>query len=125
MTTKVILYFFAAYFFLTGVYIFLAPETFYRLTPGLSDMGPYNFHFVRDISFIFLVSAGAIAYGAARQNKAVIVCGAAWPFLHALFHTQIWAHRGFPFDHIWRVDTVAVILPGLIILWLAVRFKYK
>lgn len=117
------LYIFGLYFFVTGLYIFFAPETFYRLTPGLSDMGPYNFHFIRDVSFSFLAGGGALAYGAFRQNKPVLIFGAAWPFMHALFHSQIWAHRGFPFDHIWLVDTLAVILPGLIVFWLAIKFK--
>lgn len=121
--TRTILYFFAAYFLLTGLYIFFAPEMFYRLTPGLSDMGPYNFHFIRDVAFTFLVSGGAIGYGAYRQLQPILICGAAWPFMHALFHAQIWGHRGFPFDTIWLVDTVGVILPGLIILGLAVRFR--
>lgn len=116
---------FAVCFLVTGAYIFLAPETFYRLTPGVSDMGPYNFHFSRDVSLTFLACGGALAYGVWCQNKAVMVFGAAWPFLHALFHLWIWMHRGFPFDQIWLVDTLGVILPGIFALGLTLKFKAK
>lgn len=120
---KTVLYILAAYFFLTGVYIFLAPETFYRLTPGLAEMGPYNFHFIRDVALTFFASGGAIAFGASSGNRPVVIAGAAWPFMHALFHLQIWGHRGFPLDQVWLVDTLAVILPGLLVLVLAMRWK--
>lgn len=113
----------ATYFLLTGIYIFAAPVAFYENTPGLSDMGPYNFHFIRDVALIFLVSGGALLYGALKRNKGVAIAGAAWPFLHGLFHLQIWAHRGFPFDQIALVDMVAVILPGMIALGLALKFN--
>lgn len=119
---KIIFYTFAVYFLLTGLYIFIAPETFYKNTPGLSAMGPYNFHFIRDISFVFLVSGGALLYGARHMLKPVLICGAAWPFMHALFHTQIWVHRGFPFDTIWLVDTIAVIVPGLLVFGASLLF---
>lgn len=120
---KLLLMIFAAYFGLTGLYIFLAPETFYQLTPGLADMGPYNFHFIRDVSLTFLVCGLALAYGAWKQLKPVLIFGAAWPFLHALFHLQIWGHRGFPVDHIFVVDAFGVILPGFLALALALKFK--
>ena len=112
-----------AYFFLTGVYIFLAPETFYRLTPGLSSMGPYNFHFVRDISFVFLSCGGALVYGAWARNKALTVASAMWPLMHSIFHATIWAHRGFPFDQIWLFDTFAVVIPGISAAVIAIMIK--
>jgi len=62
----------SVYFILTGFYIGVMPETFYRLTPGLDTMGPFNMHFIRDVALTFLVSGGAMLWGGA--------CGAAaWP----------------------------------------------
>lgn len=109
------------YFLLTGIYILTMPETFYRLTPGLDLMGPFNMHFIRDVALTFLVSGGAMLWGVIRRNRVALICGAAWPFLHALYHCVIWSHRGFPFDQIWATDVAAVILPGFFALLLAIR----
>lgn len=113
----------AVYFLGTGLYIFFAPNTFYENTPGLAAMGPFNFHFVRDIALTFLASGGALLFGVIRQNKAALVAGAAWPFMHALFHLQIWVHRGLPFDDIWMFDTAGVVIPGVLALILATSSK--
>lgn len=119
----VVLYILAAYFFLTGLFILLAPKTFYRVTPGLAAMGPYNHHFIIDAALVFLVSGGALFYGVRAENRPVLVVAAMWPFLHSLFHLWVWAHRGLPFDLIWISDTLGVIVPGIIALWLALSFR--
>jgi len=111
------------YFLLTGIYILTMPEMFFRNTPGLSSMGPFNMHFIRDVALTFLVSGGAMLWGAVKRNRTALICGAAWPFLHALYHCVIWGHRGFPFDHIFAVDVAAVIVPGVAALMLACRAK--
>jgi len=109
------------YFLVTGIYILCWPLAFYDNTPGLAAMGPFNLHFIRDVSFAFLVSGAGILYGLKTRQRGAVLIAAAWPFLHALFHAYIWSHRGFPFDFIWFFDLAAVILPGLMALWLAVR----
>lgn len=118
---KTVLLFLAIYFLLTAVYIFFFPQKFYDMTPGLSAMGPFNSHFIRDISFVFFVSGAAMFYGARHAKKDVLIIAAAWPFLHALFHGYIWGHRGFPFDQIWVFDLGFVILPGLLAFYLAFK----
>ena len=118
-----LLYTLAAYFTLLALYVFFLPETFYKLTPGLSMMGPYNLHFIRDVSFAFFVSGAALFYGTRHSKKDVLIIGAAWPFLHALFHCYIWAHRGFPFDFIWFSDAMGVIVPGFTVFILAFKFS--
>lgn len=123
--TKSIFYILAGYFFLTGVYIFFAPQMFYDQTPGVAIMGPFNSHFIRDVSFAFLVSGAALFYGARHLRKDILVIGAGWPFLHALFHAYIWGHRGFPLDKLWAFDLFFVVLPGLIALLLATRLRGK
>lgn len=111
----------SVYFILTGLYILFLPEMFYRLTPGLDLMGPFNMHFIRDVALTFLVSGGAMLWGALRHNRVALICGAAWPFLHGIYHCMIWSHRGFPFDLIWVTDLFAVIIPGFAALLLASR----
>lgn len=120
-----LLYILAVYFTLLALYVFFLPETFYNLTPGLSMMGPYNLHFIRDVSFAFFVSGATLFYGTKHSKRDVLIIGAAWPFLHALFHCYIWAHRGFPFDFIWFSDAMGVIVPGFMVFILALRFAPK
>ncbi len=104
---------------LTFAYIWFAPQSFYDNTPGLSMMGPFSIHFIRDVALAFLVSGGAMLWGAQKRLRPVALAGAAWPFLHALFHVQIWGVRGFPFDFIAGFDFAAVIVPAALGVWAA------
>lgn len=83
---------------LTGLFILSLPETFYALVPGLAAMGPFNSHFVRDVGLAFLASGGSLGWGARTGVAAIAIAGVLWPLLHAIFHVQVWSHRGFPFD---------------------------
>lgn len=105
---------------LTGLFILALPETFYALVPGLSAMGPFNSHFVRDVGLAFLASGALLGWGARTGAAAVALAGVLWPLLHAVFHVQVWSHRGFPFDGIFAFDLAAVILPPFLAL-LAIR----
>lgn len=119
-----ILFMLAAYFFLTGLYLLFAPMHFYSNVPGVSSMGPFNLHFIRDVGLVFIASGGAIAYGVQQGVKSTAVAGACWPFLHALFHLQIWAGmRGFAMDFITLSDFVGVIIPGVLALYLAYKVE--
>jgi hypothetical protein len=101
---------------LTGISIFADPMSFYEIVPGLRLMGPFNMHFIRDVGLAFVVSGGALAWGAYVSAQLLVYAGLAWPSLHALFHIQIWGHRGFPLDGIFAFDLVAVIGPPLLAL---------
>lgn len=105
---------------LTGIHIFVDPMGFYEMVPGLKLMGPFNMHFIRDVGLAFVASGGALAFGAYAETRSLMLAGIAWPGLHALFHIQIWGHRGFPFDGIFVFDLVAVIVPPFLAL-LAIR----
>ena len=109
--------------FLTGPFIFFAPQTFYDTVPGLSMMGPFSLHFIRDVGLAFTASGACVVYGAYRGSKELAIAGALWPFLHGLFHIQIWVKRGVPLDHIAAFDLSAVILPSLLMMVLAVRLE--
>jgi hypothetical protein len=101
---------------LTGIYVFFSPMAFYEMTPGLKLMGPFNMHFIRDVGLAFIASGGILGWGCYTGARSLAYAGIAWPVLHAGFHLQIWGHRGFPFDHIFAFDMVAVILPPLLAL---------
>ena len=105
----------------TGILIFADPHGFYERTPGLAMMGPYSVHFIRDVGLAFVASGVATTFGARGRNRNLALAGAGWPFLHALFHFQIWSHRGFPFDAIAAFDFIAVIAPAFLAVALAWR----
>ena len=112
-----LIYLFAGYYLLTGLYILFAPVHFYNNVPGLVAMGPYNMHFIRDVALVFIACSGAIAWGCRYQIRSTAIAGAVWPALHALFHIQIWVGRDFAVDLIAASDFIAVIIPGFICLW--------
>jgi hypothetical protein len=105
----------------TGVSIFADPHGFYDRTPGLAMMGPYSVHFIRDVGLAFVAAGVATTFGAWRRNRSLAFAGTGWPFLHALFHLQIWSHRGFPFDAIAAFDFIAVIVPAFLAVMLAAK----
>lgn len=71
-----------------GVYMLVAPESWYLAVPGVTTTGPFNQHFVRDIGLIFLFLGGAFLIGAARPDLRIAFWAAAsiWLSGHALFH---------------------------------------
>jgi hypothetical protein len=109
---------------LTGTFAFAQPELFYSLVPGLASMGAYNMHFVRDVGLAFFASGAALLWGTWHREKAMALAGASWPFLHALFHLQVWAHRGFPLDLVFAFDLLAVMAPAVLaVVWLLTKSK--
>ena len=71
-----------------GIYMLVAPESWYFAVPGVTATGPFNQHFVRDIGLIFLLLGGAFLVGAAQPQSRIVLWGAAaiWLSGHALFH---------------------------------------
>lgn len=71
-----------------GVYMLVAPESWYFAVPGVTTTGPFNQHFVRDIGLIFLFLGAAFLLGAAQPRLRVISWAAPsiWLSAHALFH---------------------------------------
>ncbi|MBC7636398.1 MAG: hypothetical protein H7251_12425 [Acetobacteraceae bacterium] len=107
----------------TGVSIVADPPGFYDRTPGLVMMGPYSVHFIRDVGLAFIAAGTATVVGAWQYNRRLALAGAGWPFLHTLFHLQIWSHRGFPIDGIAAFDFIAVIAPAFLAVMLAARLS--
>jgi len=122
---KKLIYFFAAYYLLTGLYILFAPIHFYNNVPGLPAMGPFNMHFIRDVALVFIACSAAIAWGCKHQQRSTAIAGAAWPALHAMFHLQIWAGRDFALDFIAASDFLAVIIPGFVVLWACSKIRTR
>ena len=98
----------------------LAPEAWYQSVPGVATTGPFNHHFVGDIGLAFLAAAAALFLGSLKPER---LAGYALPaaiFLagHALLHLIGYGqHAGA--NGIWLADLVAIHLPALVALWLA------
>jgi uncharacterized protein YjeT (DUF2065 family) len=71
-----------------GIFMLVAPESWYFAVPGVTTTGPFNQHFLRDIGLIFLFLGTAFLIGVARPNLRTPFWGAAslWLAGHALFH---------------------------------------
>jgi hypothetical protein len=98
-----------------GVFMLVAPEAWYFAVPGVTDTGPFNQHFIRDIGFIFLFIAAAFLTGAALPRYRVVVWAAPtlWLAGHALFH--FWEVAvGICGPSVLARDFPAVTLPALI-----------
>ncbi len=83
-----ILYAVAALQLANGFFMLLTPNQWYLAMPGVTETGPFNPHFVRDIGLGFL-SAGAALVLAARQPasaRPLILVASVFLFGHALLH---------------------------------------
>ena len=74
-----VLYAVGGLYLVTAVFMFVAPQSFYDSAPGVAMMGPFNLHFIRDAGLAFLVSGGAIVWGALKVDRTAMVFGVLWP----------------------------------------------
>lgn len=118
---KIILVVIAVIYGVNALIMWFAPEFWYETTPGVSMMGPFNLHFVRDIALIYLLAAAAFIWAVRNHSQTVGFVGASWPCMHALFHVQIWIARGVPIDEVSFVNLVGIQLPA----WAALYIVYK
>ena len=109
------------YYLITGLYIAVLPLVFYETGPGVSDTGPYNMHFLRDVGFAFTVSALGIAYGLKRKLKPLVVFGTAWLAMHGLFHLILWFMH--PSSEGAVNDLVLVVLPAAVVTYLGLTYN--
>lgn len=111
---------FAAGLAVNGSLMLVSPFAWYAAVPGVSETGPFNPHFVRDIGCAFLVSAIGFAWSAfdRQRARAAALVGATFLCLHALVHLwDLVAGREDPHHVI--VEFPAIFLPALLGLWLA------
>ncbi len=103
---------------LNALVMWVFPLWWYETVPGITMMGPFNSHFVRDIGLVYLVSGLGLIYGAKSYSVGVFAC--LWPALHALFHAWIFVQRGMPVDAVSLTNLVLIQLPAWLTLWAAV-----
>lgn len=101
-----------------GLAMMLGPETWYGLVPGVTETGPFNPHFVRDVGAAYLVAAGGLLWFAIdARARAAALAGAAFLGLHGLVHLGEALAGDHP-AHLAR-DLPGVFLPAALGLWLA------
>jgi hypothetical protein len=104
-----------------GLWLVIAPLSFYSTYPGVVETGPFNPHFVRDIGCAYLVSGGAvIAFALDLRARAAVLAGGAFLALHALVHLWDAAAGRETLGQLLR-DLPSVALPALLVLWLALH----
>jgi hypothetical protein len=71
-----------------GIFMLVSPEQWYLSVPGVTDTGPFNQHFIRDIGLVFLFVGAAFLLGVAQAHYRVVLWAAPtlWLVAHALFH---------------------------------------
>ena len=121
---RIILILAAIFFTGLAAQMWFAPQYWYDNTPGVSNMGPFNLHFILDAALAFLASGLAIIWGLAKHDKTALIFGAFWPCLHAAFHIWIWiTMRGMPFDLIAAVNLFGIQLLAWLAMYAAVKTK--
>jgi hypothetical protein len=116
---RLFLFLIAAYYAALAVTMWVMPQLWYDLTPGVAMMGPFNSHFIRDAALAYLTAGGVIAWGTFNRNQGIVVIGALWPAMHGIFHLWIWFTRGVPLDLIAAVNFAGIQLPAWLALWAA------
>lgn len=73
---------------INGLFMLVAPLTWYELVPGVTDTGFFNQHFIRDIGIIQLFLGVAFGIGMVRPERRIGLWAAAtlWLSAHAVFH---------------------------------------
>jgi hypothetical protein len=71
-----------------GLFMLVAPLTWYELVPGVTDTGFFNQHFIRDIGIVQLFLGVAFGIGMFRPEHRVELwaVSTAWLGAHAAFH---------------------------------------
>jgi hypothetical protein len=96
---------------LNGAIMWVWPHLWYDTIPGISMMGPFNSHFVRDIGLVYIIGGGAFVVYANRASDALWLA-ALWPAAHAVFHIWIWVTRGAPIDLVFWTNMFLIQAPA-------------
>jgi hypothetical protein len=102
-----------------GLIMLAVPAAWYAWVPGVTDTGPFNPHFVRDIGAAYLVAGAALPWFAmSARARPAAQAGAAFLALHALVH--LWdAAAGREHAHALFLDIPTVFVPALLAAWIS------
>jgi hypothetical protein len=103
------------FLFANGLFMLIAPSAWYHVVPGVTQTGPFNQHFVRDIGLIQIFLGAAFGIGMFHPASRVVLWAAAtsWLSAHAVLH--LWEVAvGICHGSAIARDFPAVTLPALI-----------
>jgi hypothetical protein len=102
-----------------GLIMLGLPAEWYAAVPCVSETGPFNPHFVRDIGVAYLVCGAALlCFARTATARPAALAGAGFLSLHALVH--LWdAVAGREHAHQLLLDTPPIFLPAVLALWIA------
>ena len=103
-----------------AAYMLFAAEAWYQSVPGVTATGPFNHHFVGDVGVAFLAAAVALFAGSLKPQRLPALALPAAIFLagHALLHLIGYGTHANG-GSTWLTDIVAIYVPALVSLWLA------
>ena len=106
-----------------GVFMLVAPISWYDFVDTVKASGPPNGHFIQDIGIAFLVSGGVLAYAAInpvmRWGSAVV--GNLFPTFHGVLHIYEVVTGICSPDIFWR-DAPGVLGPAIAV-WIALGIQ--
>ena len=105
-----------------GLAMLFAGRWWYGAVPGVSETGPFNPHFVKDIGAAYLVCGAALAWRAARRTSncafGAVTVAAGFLTVHALIHIFDEATGSNALGEFAR-DFPGVFLPAIVAVWVA------
>lgn len=101
-----------------GVAMFVDPLSWYAAVPGVSDTGPPNIHFIRDIGIAYFTAGAALAWSEFGGGWRSAALGALFLGGHALLHAgeTVMGHH----HNVILNELVAVHLPAVLAVVIAV-----
>ncbi|WP_144223329.1 hypothetical protein [Mesorhizobium amorphae] len=89
-----------------------APALWYSAIPGVTETGPANLHFIRDIGLAFIAAGAGLLIGAFKQDRQAILIASIFLGGHALLHLAELSYGTTAIDTL--RDIVLIALPGLL-----------
>ncbi len=121
--TKIILWGAGLSYIFNALVMWFAPQFWYDTVPGITEMGLYHKHLIRDVGLAYGVMGAGLLWAA--RNPAIAVFACIWPALHALYHIAIFFDRGMPLDQIFAANLSFIQVPAWASLWAAWRLMKR
>jgi uncharacterized protein YjeT (DUF2065 family) len=102
-----------------GLVMLAAPAPWYGAVPGVTETGPFNSHFVRDIGAAYLACGAALAWASAREAARPAASFAA---LFLAIHAAVHLWDALAGRETWSqllIDLPGVFAPPALAVWLA------
>ena len=104
-----------SYLGLNAAVMLIAPDTWFRLVPGVAETGGFNAHFITDIGFIYLLAGAAILWNLIDpvRGRSASIVATGFLGLHAAFHLYESLFSGHHHLHLFT-DIFGIYLPALL-----------